>query len=180
MANKQLKEIAQEEHGLEMTPMIDVTFLLLIFFMCTIKFKTLEGKLSAYLPKDVGVNQTEAVPIEKVEIRIDVANEGAKVFPKLHPQQGQPWDGNGRFVFQPGTRKLSYSVGPRQYTDLDQLLARLKVLHREDEERPATIDARPGTVYGDVVPVLDATIEAKFKEITFVGSYGTPTKKKKG
>ncbi|MDF1837417.1 MAG: biopolymer transporter ExbD, partial [Planctomycetota bacterium] len=40
---------------MDMTPMIDVTFLLLIFFMCTLKFKVLEGKLTAYLPKDVGV-----------------------------------------------------------------------------------------------------------------------------
>ena len=45
-----------------MTPMIDVTFLLLIFFMCTLKFKILEGKLGAYLPKDVGVQTTEARP----------------------------------------------------------------------------------------------------------------------
>ena len=29
----------------DMTPMIDVTFQLIIFFICTIKFKTLEGKL---------------------------------------------------------------------------------------------------------------------------------------
>ncbi|MEL6716433.1 MAG: biopolymer transporter ExbD, partial [Planctomycetota bacterium] len=46
-----LAKIADEKHELEMTPMIDVTFLLLIFFMCTLKFKVLEGKLGAYLPK---------------------------------------------------------------------------------------------------------------------------------
>jgi len=41
MSRKRIKEINEEEHELEMTPMIDVTFLLLIFFMCTLKFKTL-------------------------------------------------------------------------------------------------------------------------------------------
>ncbi len=61
-----LEEVADDDCEMEMTPMIDVTFLLLIFFMCTLKFKTLEGKLAAYLPKDVGVNQTDAEPIEKV------------------------------------------------------------------------------------------------------------------
>ena len=66
----QLKNMAEEECEMEMTSMIDVTFLLLIFFMCTLKFKTLEGKLAAYLPKDVGVNTSEAEPIEKVEILI--------------------------------------------------------------------------------------------------------------
>ena len=63
-----LKQIAEEESKLEMTPMIDVTFLLLIFFMCTIKFKTLEGKLEAFLPKDVGVNSSDAPPKEKIDI----------------------------------------------------------------------------------------------------------------
>ena len=39
--------------------MIDVVFLLLIFFICTMKFKVLEGKLATVLPKDVGVNAGE-------------------------------------------------------------------------------------------------------------------------
>jgi len=75
----QLSEINEEKNELEMTPMIDVTFLLLIFFMCTLKFKTLEGKLAAYLPKDVGVNSSESDPIEKVEILLQVVNEGNKL-----------------------------------------------------------------------------------------------------
>jgi hypothetical protein len=40
----------------------------------------------------------------------------------------------------------------------------------KDPERPATIDARAGTVYGDVVPVLDVAISAGFEEITFMGA----------
>ena len=70
------RELAERESRLDMTPMIDVTFLLLIFFMCTLKFKTLDGKLSAYLPKDVGVNTTPAEPKEKIEIRMDLKAPG--------------------------------------------------------------------------------------------------------
>ncbi len=77
-----LSDIAQEKIEMEMTPMIDVTFLLLIFFICTLKFKTLEGKLAAYLPKDVGVNQSQAEPIEKVEILLKVRVEGNKLEPR--------------------------------------------------------------------------------------------------
>ena len=65
-----------------MTPMVDVTFLLLIFFMCTIKFKKLEGKLAAYLPKDMGLNNTQVDPVEKLDIRLDVINEGTKLAPR--------------------------------------------------------------------------------------------------
>ena len=56
-----------EELKGDMTPMIDVVFQLLIFFMLSIKFKVLEGKLSAFLPKDVGVNTSPAVPKDKVD-----------------------------------------------------------------------------------------------------------------
>ena len=175
----QLAEIANEECELEMTPMIDVTFLLLIFFMCTIKFKTLEGKLAAYLPKDVGVNSSDAEPIEKVEIRIDVITEGTRLDPRAaakaksrDPRKVAPWSGDpgSRFVY--GTdRVLQYRIGPRKTQSLEELQDRLKVLHKQDDERPATIDPRKGTVYEDVVAVLDCAIIAEFTEITFVGSY---------
>ena len=53
---KKQQEIEGERGELSMTPMIDVTFLLLIFFMVACKFKVFEGKLAAFLPKDVGEN----------------------------------------------------------------------------------------------------------------------------
>lgn len=161
-----LKDLAEEECTLEMTSMIDVTFLLLIFFMCTLKFKTLEGKLAAYLPKDVGVNTSEAEEIEKVEVLIKVANEGNK----LDARGEKPWSGEGRFVYD-SSRRLTYKIGPKTMTNVEDLQARLTQLHKADDERPATIDSRPGTVYEDVVSVLDATLNAGFTQITFVGSY---------
>ena len=166
-----LQEIAEEEFNMEMTPMIDVTFLLLIFFLCTIKFKTLEGKLSAYLPKDVGVNQSQAEPKEKVEIKVKVVKEGSRRDPV---DTSKPWSGEGRYEYI--GREQAYYVGPRQARDLDDLLERLQTLYRSDPERPTTIAPFPGTVYGDIVPVLDRTIEAGFQDITFVGEMKKKTK----
>jgi biopolymer transport protein ExbD len=157
----------KEEPKMNMTPMIDVTFQLLIFFMCTIKFKTLEGKLSAYLPKDVGVNTSEAEPKEKVDISIRVQKEGTK----MDPRKDQRWSGEGAYRYGPD-RELVFNVGPRRYTDLDELKRRLAELHEADPERGATIDSLPGTVYEDVVKVLDQAIAANFTDITFKGSRG--------
>jgi len=173
MTDKRVKEIAEEEHKMEMTPMIDVTFLLLIFFMCTLKFKTLEGKLAAYLPKDVGVNSSDDEPIEKVEITLKVLAEGTKIKPRRDKTEPEvPWDGTPGTRYEYGSdRRVEYSIGPRKTRDLDELQRVLKDLHLADKERPATIDARPGTVYEDVVHVLDAAMNAEFKEVTFVGSY---------
>jgi len=63
------KKDVGEKPELQMTPMIDVTFLLLIFFLCSIRFRLLDGKLSAYLPRDRGVNVSDLrKDLERIEI----------------------------------------------------------------------------------------------------------------
>lgn len=183
----QLKRISEEESEMEMTPMIDVTFLLLIFFMCTIKFKTLEGKLSAFLPKDVGVNTSDAEPKEKTEILVKVIQEGTKLDPRsvaklesTDPDRVAPWNGQEgtRFVYA-DDRILQYKIGSRSTQNLDELQERLTQMFKDakrastgdDDDPAATIDPRKGTVYEDVVQVLDCAIIAGFQDITFVGSY---------
>ena len=169
MANRRkrkMEEATSNKAEMQMTPMIDVTFLLLIFFMCTIKFKTLEGKLAAYLPKDVGVNTTKAEPIEKIEIKLTVLNEGTK----LNAKGTGPFEGEGRHTWG-ADREISYSVGPRRFSSVREVKDRLVVLYDPADPRPVTIDPRKGVVYADVVKVLDAAIQAKFREITFAGSY---------
>lgn len=165
-----LSDIAEEEFKMEITPMIDVTFLLLIFFLLTIKFKILEGKLAAYLPKDVGVNQSQAEPKEKIEITIHVEKKGNEVYAAGN-DKGQPWMGEGDRRFDYVGRKVRYQIGPRKTTDLKQITTWLKEFYRKDPESPVTIDCRPGSVYGDMVPVLDAAVDANFNSITFVGEY---------
>ena len=165
MPYKKKRKIEEEPIKGDMTPMIDMTFQLLIFFMLTIEFKTLEGKLAAYLPKDVGVNQSQAEPKEKVEIRVKVVNEGSKI----DALQGGPWRGTGPFKFGPD-REVTYSVGPKTTKDLGELRARLKEFHLADPEQPATIDPYPGTVYEDVVRVLDVAVDIGYTDITFVGA----------
>jgi len=165
----QLKEIAAEESKLDMTPMIDVTFLLLIFFMCTLKFKTLEGKLAAYLPKDVGVNQSEAEPIEKVEILVQVIEEGTRYMPLKADLV--PWDGESKRWVYGSDRRIRYTVGPMRTFDLGELKTRIADMRIVGgESRPATIDPRKGITYSDVAKVLDVALSAEYREITFVGS----------
>ncbi len=166
-----LENIGKEEAKMDMTPMIDVVFQLIIFFMCNIKYKVLEGRLDAYLPKDVGVNTAPATQIEKVEITIKVVEVGERRDPK---DMSQPWNGEGTFEYL--GRKLSYQIGPRKTADVAEVKKVLAQLHREDPERKSTIDCRPGTIYADMIPVLDAAVDAGFTDITFVGEYKQPKK----
>ncbi len=58
---------------LNMASMIDVVFLLLIFFMCTSSFQKLENDLPAQMPQ-AGQAQTQETPLEPVRIRASRVN----------------------------------------------------------------------------------------------------------
>lgn len=79
--SKSLGKLANEQAEVDMTPMIDVTFLLLIFFMCTLHFKTLEGILQANLPKDVGISnsQVDKKPEEPINVKLLKATKNTTV-----------------------------------------------------------------------------------------------------
>ncbi len=167
------REVSEREIPIQMTPMIDVTFQLLVFFLCTLRFQTLEGKLSAHLPRAVGSGAVAAGPLEKVGVRIEVAEEGRKV---AEGSLGRPYDPSrdGRAYDFVG-RVLRYSLGPRATEDLGTLRSWLaeqaRVNPGEDgRPRPCAIDARAGVRYGEVVRVLDLASEAGFQEIAFVGA----------
>jgi len=52
---------------INVVPMVDVIFCLCVFFMCSMKFKQLEGKFDSWLPKNKG---NSGVAAEIVETRI--------------------------------------------------------------------------------------------------------------
>ena len=71
MATSVIDELSEEEAKLELTPMIDVSFLILIFFMC-LPFKTLEGKLQAFLPTDKGINPIPQDPPNEIKVSVHI------------------------------------------------------------------------------------------------------------
>ena len=73
MISKSVEEMNKEETKMDMTPMIDVTFQLLIFFMCTLHFSTAEGILSSNLPKDVGVHSVAVTtnPTDAIKVTVE-------------------------------------------------------------------------------------------------------------
>lgn len=173
--NSALSEIMDEKCELEMTPMIDVTFLLLIFFMCTLKFKILEGKLSAYLPKDVGVQAFDTPPVEKVDIRLDVRNSGTKLRWDSKAKKAVAYTENdakaGLRFYYGDDRVVEYTVGGKMTTQLSEVVRRLTTFKKGDPEMKATVDARQDVTQKDVVVILDAAIDAGYDDITFKGSY---------
>ena len=63
------KKILDDVDEVDLTPMIDVTFLLLIYFMVTTMIKQPEAELSAILPgKAASDNFKETPPVEEIDI----------------------------------------------------------------------------------------------------------------
>ena len=63
-----LKKILSDEDTVDLTPMIDVTFLLLIYFMVTTMLKQPEAELSIQLPGKP--QSSDVTPMEMVKVRI--------------------------------------------------------------------------------------------------------------
>ncbi len=158
-----------EEVEPEMTPMIDVVFLLLIFFIVTLKFKTLEGRLDAALPKDRGTATQQTDEIEKVDIVIRVARKGELVPDPATKTTSYPQGRLKHYV----NRVVRYEVGSNSFTDLRKLskyLDGFSKTQKQRDETPVSLDPRKGSVYGDVVKVLDVVISKGFTKIAFAGS----------
>jgi biopolymer transport protein ExbD len=166
---------ASEEADMDMTPMIDVVFLLIIFFLC-IDFRTLEAKLPAYLPTDKGSNPDPAEPVEQLSVRIEVENEGQKI-PRRPDDETSSYYVVGH--------KVRWEVNTRRFTELDKLREHLAEIAADptrmvpDKDNPGqrklmavVIEPQPGTVYSDVASTVDAIRAAKFEEINFGGGRG--------
>jgi len=127
----------------QMTSMIDVTFLLLIFFLLGTKFKEPAGRLNAFLPKDRGPNPVNVVVIEPEEELVI------------------------RVMMLPGHRKPVYKLGDTEYQTVSDLEQKLLVLHGIKADQPVTIDPDPKAQYEYVLQVLNSCVKVGYPEIAF-------------
>ena len=137
--------------AINVVPMVDVIFCLCVFFMCSFKFKQIEGKFDTWLPKDKGA---EGMPLDSVIQEVRVA-----LF----------WDE----VKNATTRK----IGTRFVPDDSQLQQLIKE-SKEDFERlkkpdvPLTIDADIRVPWHDVVTVMNLAKREGIEKIEF--AFGAP------
>ncbi|HEU4338862.1 MAG TPA: biopolymer transporter ExbD [Planctomycetota bacterium] len=148
-------EASDNPVGINVVPMVDVIFCLCLFFMCSLKFKQLEGKIETWLPKDRGVEQT---PPEKIVL------EEIRVFMR--------WL-DGRTVIKVGNRSPAQSDLELMQT-INQMSNDYKKLGKTDF--PVLIDALGDVPWKDVIHVLDLCKKDKLERIEFAAPIELPTK----
>lgn len=148
MATQKKNRYEQASMELQMAPMIDVVFQLIIFFMCSIHFKSLEGKLYSYLPNGKGLRPTPvSCPIDEVRVKL-VYSENAPLLTRI-------------------------KVGSNEFPDWDSLENHIKglvpnLVSRDGLEFiPVKIDADDGIPAQSVVSVLNICKKAGVQKTEF-------------
>lgn len=167
-----VKEMMEETKAeLSITPMIDVVFLLLIFFLLASRFKPTEGDLKAYLPKDRGQG-TSTPRIDLYDVRVKLLWYDDQNRPTTDANTGHVVMKIRKEVFN--SRNLRDTVTRRfePFPDWDQLYDRLldyKTSYKGKGEQglPVIIDARKQVPWKHVVGALDTCMRAGIKDVTF-------------
>lgn len=126
-----------------MTPMIDVVFLLLIFFVCAAAGQVREAMLPVDLPAgsvESAAPPPEAQPLGSVRVYIQ-------------RQQGQT--------------VARVNTGGELYADRNRLKQTLRLLADAATEIPVILDVQPQVPAGDVIDIFDTCLAAGFESISF-------------
>ncbi len=138
-----LDELINEKAGLQIAPLIDVVFLLLIYFMVSSSLKRSEADLGLSLPGQVQQTETLSMPDEQV---IEVRADGAIVFNDQEYKDSSKAD----------------------LAELEQTLLRYREASWLVDAKPMiTIAADKDSIHGRVIDVLNACAGAGIKNVTF-------------
>jgi biopolymer transport protein ExbD len=139
----------EDETRLDMTPLIDVTLVLLIFFILTTSYAALQKMLDAPGASSDKIQGPPVVTLEQVRqfmIMVQVRNEGGDTFIKVEGQEVRP----------------------------DDLLDTLGQYVRDTRRTELLLDYSSDVPYGVIVSILDA---AKGARVTKVHNLAPPEEK---
>jgi biopolymer transport protein ExbD len=143
--------------GINVVPMVDIIFCLCVFFMCSMKFKELEGKFESWLPKDKGQSQPMQMdtPIEEIRVAL--------------------W-------FDEGTRTTIRKYGNTLIRDDAQLQELIGKSYADwkrlgKPQTPAIIDAGEMVPWNEVVKVVNLAKREQIEKIEFAAGKDYEAKK---
>jgi len=169
---KKLQEEAQdEEPGISMTPMIDIVFQLLIFFMLACRFRTEEGQMHAFLPKNRGMGTagTPAITLQEVRVKLLWVEKGS------YRETKNPDANVGQTLLKVKDIKFPYYTNEfgenlPDYNKLYDYICRARDNFKPTKSYktlPVIIDARAEVPFKHVIYALNECVRANIQDITF-------------
>lgn len=154
-------KLADSDAPFSYISMIDIVFLILIFFMCATRFKQIEQKLDAFLPPDIGQEKTTRI-VDPEELTIFIRDDA---------RMRKSTDFNIR-----AGREATYYLASRDASPVTDMTVLMPTLMRlaENPERKVLIapyDEKDGkdqlVPFFNVIRVVDACKAAGFRHIRF-------------
>ncbi|HEY3246533.1 MAG TPA: biopolymer transporter ExbD [Phycisphaerae bacterium] len=133
------------EVGFNITPMIDMTFLLLTFYILASSFEQSEGVLASRMPRS-GAVASVALPISPVVVRVQQVGVGPNDFSVAI--EGAP-------------------QRPASFEELTGLLRQIQQKPGFDSETPVVIQADQRVRWDHIVNVWNSAVRARFRNIAF-------------
>jgi biopolymer transport protein ExbD len=132
--------------SVNVVPLIDIIFCLCVFFMCSFRFKLLEGKFESWLPKNKG---GESSPVDRQVHETRVA-----IF----------WDS--------GNQRAVRYLGNRQVNDDAELQRLIKESHEDhvrlgNPDAPVIIDAQEQIPMKEIIRVVNLVKRENINAIEF-------------
>ncbi len=140
--------------AINVVPLVDIIFCLCVFFMCSFKFRQLEGKFDSWLPKDKG---SEGLPSLELISEVRVA-----------------------LMWDEATQVLTRKMGVRSIPQDEELQRSILEAHQAwvqkgKPDAPVTIDGDARIPWGEVITVVNIIKRCGIEKIEF--AMGAPPKK---
>jgi len=141
----------QDDVDMDMTPMIDVAFQLLIFFLLTINFKLQEGNLSSHLPKQGGKSPSSAAEeLSTVKIKLEYDSAQAVTTLLVDGKQIGSWP-DGQEIDEGGDREKIGDAVQSTYRSISQ--------QSGADKTPVKIEVLPTVPAGRAITTVDIVNE---------------------
>ena len=168
-----------QETEMNMTPMIDIVFQLIIFFLLSLKFKTIDRRIDSQLPKDRGIEVSRNRPVDeaKVKVKLFRRNRGeANAFTRIRI------DNSHTFDLPVGGWDVDETAAEQRMHAQDQAFAQIAAVVRAKFEALGgssadvsgeIVAARPSgsaVPHGDIMRVLDTFMIVGIEKVKFEGT----------
>src|SRR5262245_32286726 len=139
-----MKIPATDEAGLNMTPMIDIVFQLILFFLFNLRFKSLDYRIESQLPKDRGIVATnqivDPIPAIKVSLFREFEDDPSKAYTKIKIAGSEFKLDNYQWT---GNRKQDMTIEDERDKKYASVQAKISELFKANPQLKGEIDTPP-------------------------------------